>query len=45
MTVKIGLEINGETISAEVAPNLLLVDFLREARRLTGTHVGCDTAP
>ncbi len=44
MTVKIGLEINSETISAEVASNLLLVDFLREARRLTGTHVGCDTA-
>ena len=44
MTLGIALEINGEEVSAEVQPNLLLVDFLRQQRRLTGTHVGCDTA-
>ena len=44
MAVQISLEINGKKITAEVQPNLLLVDFLRRDRRLTGTHVGCDTA-
>ena len=44
MTLRIALEINGEKVTAEVQPNLLLVDFLRQERRLTGTHVGCDTA-
>lgn len=44
MAVQISLQINGRTVEAEVQPNLLLVDFLRQAQRLTGTHVGCDTA-
>jgi carbon-monoxide dehydrogenase small subunit len=29
---------------ADVPPNTLLVQFIREHLRLTGTHVGCDTA-
>lgn len=44
MAVQISLQINGRTVEAEVQPNLLLVDFLRQDQRLTGTHVGCDTA-
>jgi carbon-monoxide dehydrogenase small subunit len=42
--MRIALEINGRPVEAEVAPNLLLVEFLREQRRLTGTHIGCDTS-
>jgi aerobic carbon-monoxide dehydrogenase small subunit len=36
--------VNGEERSAEVEPRLLLVHFLRDTLRLTGTHVGCDTS-
>src|SRR5205809_8141391 len=35
--------VNGQERSAEVEPRLLLVHFLRERLRLTGTKVGCDT--
>ena len=38
------IEVNGKLITADVAPNTLLVDFLRENQCLTGTHVGCDTS-
>ena len=40
----ITLKLNGQTITAEVEPQTLLVDFLRTDRGLTGTHVGCDTS-
>jgi carbon-monoxide dehydrogenase small subunit len=36
--------VNGEARSAEVENRLLLVHFLRQTLRLTGTHVGCDTS-
>jgi carbon-monoxide dehydrogenase small subunit len=36
--------VNGAPVSAEVEPRTLLVDFLRNQLRLTGTHVGCDTS-
>jgi carbon-monoxide dehydrogenase small subunit len=36
--------VNGNAVSADVEPRMLLVDFLREGLRLTGTHVGCDTS-
>ncbi len=36
--------VNGKAVSADVAGNTLLVDFIRETLRLTGTHVGCDTS-
>jgi carbon-monoxide dehydrogenase small subunit len=36
--------VNGQEHSADVEPRLLLVDFIRENLRLTGTHVGCDTS-
>ncbi len=41
---QITLTVNGKTVTREVAPQTSLVDFLREDLRLTGTHVGCDTA-
>jgi len=40
--VKISIKINGKTAVDEVAPRLLLVDYLRDQRNLTGTHVGCE---
>ena len=42
--ISVTLTINGETITRAVAPNLLLVEFLRDTLSLTGTHVGCDTS-
>jgi carbon-monoxide dehydrogenase small subunit len=41
---KVNMTVNGRRVSAEVEGRTLLVDFLREQLRLTGTHVGCDTA-
>jgi aerobic carbon-monoxide dehydrogenase small subunit len=41
---KITMTVNGKSVSAEVAPNTLLVEFLRRDLMLTGTHVGCDTS-
>ena len=43
MAVPLSLRVNGKEIAATVAPDTLLVTFLREQLRLTGTHVGCDT--
>jgi len=40
----INLTINGEAVSADVADNTLLVEFIRENLKLTGTHIGCDTS-
>ena len=41
---KISLIVNGTPVNANVDPRTLLVQFLRENLRLTGTHVGCDTS-
>jgi aerobic carbon-monoxide dehydrogenase small subunit len=41
---EVKLEVNGKAVSADVAPNTLLVDLLRKNLGLTGTHVGCDTS-
>jgi carbon-monoxide dehydrogenase small subunit len=38
------MTVNGRPVSADVEPRTLLVSFIREQLRLTGTHVGCDTA-
>jgi len=43
MTIPLSLKINGQAVSVEVEPRMLLVQLLRETLRLTGTHVGCDT--
>ena len=40
----VSLIVNGRSVTATVDPRTLLVDFLRENLRLTGTHVGCDTS-
>ncbi|HEV7339780.1 MULTISPECIES: (2Fe-2S)-binding protein [Bosea] len=38
------MTVNGKAVTANVDPRTLLVQFLREHLRLTGTHVGCDTS-
>lgn len=38
------MTVNGKKVSGEVEARTLLVQFLRENLRLTGTHVGCDTS-
>jgi carbon-monoxide dehydrogenase small subunit len=42
--IKLTLTANGRRVSADIDPRTLLVDFLRNNLRLTGTHVGCDTS-
>ena len=44
MDIPISLTVNGKAVSRTVDARTLLVQFLREQLRLTGTHVGCDTA-
>jgi carbon-monoxide dehydrogenase small subunit len=40
----VSMTVNGKAVSADVDSRTLLVQFLRENLRLTGTHVGCDTS-
>ncbi|MEY8874905.1 MAG: (2Fe-2S)-binding protein [Leptothrix sp. (in: b-proteobacteria)] len=40
----ITLKVNGRAVTRDVAPQQLLVEFIRETLQLTGTHVGCDTS-
>lgn len=42
--MQVQLTVNGQAVSADVPPNTLLVQLLREHLHMTGTHVGCDTA-
>ena len=42
--MKVELKVNGQAVTADVPPNTLLVEFIREHLQLTGTHQGCDTA-
>ena len=39
----ISATVNGKMVSADVTDSTLLIEFLREALGLTGTHMGCDT--
>ena len=41
---KIAMTVNGQKVEGEVEPRTLLIEFLREHLRLTGAHMGCDTA-
>ena len=41
---KVNINVNGESLSAEVEERQLLVHYLRDDMDLTGTHVGCDTS-
>jgi carbon-monoxide dehydrogenase small subunit len=38
------MAVNGEEVTHDVEPRLLLVHFLRDVLGLTGTHWGCDTS-
>jgi carbon-monoxide dehydrogenase small subunit len=40
----VSMTVNGKPAKADVDSRTLLVQFLRETLRLTGTHVGCDTS-
>ena len=40
----VNMNVNGKPTSGEIENRTLLVQFLRENLRLTGTHVGCDTS-
>ncbi|MEP6951162.1 MAG: (2Fe-2S)-binding protein [Ginsengibacter sp.] len=42
--MKINVTVNGREYSHVVEPRLLLVHYLRDVLRLTGTHIGCDTS-
>ena len=43
-TVAVSMTVNGKPVTGEIDARTLLVQFLREHLRLTGTHVGCDTS-
>ena len=43
-SVTINVTVNGKTCRRDVEPRQLLVEFIREELRLTGTHIGCDTS-
>ena len=40
----VSMTVNGNAVAADVEPDTLLVDYIRENIGLTGTHVGCDTS-
>jgi carbon-monoxide dehydrogenase small subunit len=42
--VDVAVTVNGRPTRHAVEPRMLLVHYLRERERLTGTHVGCDTS-
>ena len=44
MGIKVSMTVNGKQVSSEIEERTLLVTLIREQLRLTGTHVGCDTA-
>jgi carbon-monoxide dehydrogenase small subunit len=44
MNVNVTMRVNGEEVTRDIEPRLLLVHFLRDHLGLTGTHWGCDTS-
>ena len=44
MSQTVSMTINGQSVSHVVEERTLLVQYIRESCRLTGTHVGCDTS-
>jgi aerobic carbon-monoxide dehydrogenase small subunit len=40
----ISFTVNGQAVTGQCEDRTLLVDFLRDTLRLTGTHIGCDTS-
>ncbi len=41
--MRITITVNGEVTEHEVEPRTLLVQYVRDVLRLTGTSIGCDT--
>lgn len=41
---QVSMTVNGKSVSGDVEDRTLLVQFIRDTLRLTGTHVGCDTS-
>ena len=44
MPITVSMTVNGKAVTEEIEPRTLLVQFIRENLKLTGTHVGCDTS-
>ena len=42
--MQVTMTVNGDEVTRDVEPRLLLVHFLRDHLGLTGTHWGCDTS-
>jgi carbon-monoxide dehydrogenase small subunit len=42
-TIPVSVTVNGQLHTINVAPHLLLVDFIRDTLGLTGTKIGCET--
>ncbi|GAB92898.1 (2Fe-2S)-binding protein [Gordonia rhizosphera] len=42
--MQVTMTVNGESVTRDIEPRLLLVHFLRDTLGLTGTHWGCDTS-
>ncbi len=42
--MNVSMTVNGEAVSRDIEPRLLLVHFIRETLGLKGTHWGCDTS-
>ena len=42
--MRVTITVNGNEVTRDVEPRLLLVHFLRDTIGLTGTHWGCDTS-
>ena len=42
--MEVTMTVNGERVTRDIEPRLLLVHFIRESLDLTGTHWGCDTS-
>ena len=41
--MEVTINVNGEDVTRDVEPRLLLIHFIRDHLRLTGSHWGCDT--
>ena len=44
MSISVTMTVNGQSVTREIEPRTLLVQFLRDTLGMTGTHVGCDTS-
>ena len=42
--MKVSITVNGKRYERDIEPRMLLVNFIREELRLTGTNIGCDTS-